>query len=468
MIVLLLALQQEDGQAKAQKLSHRNGQPDAVRTQTQCRQTEHGTQQKYEGGHKRHHSGELAVIEGREEGSGEGVDAIEQVAEGKEEDAPTCQLRKVRLSGGKQSHNSVPQQNGGAENDGRAHQNSLQGGAEQKLDLLEVFAAIVEADNRSHTAGIAGKNGVEHKSGIEYDGGGGYADLVQIDDDDPVNIIKATSGGAVDHIIERHREDVDFTSKFRLDRFAKDCALDIVDEFDPDVMFLHLSLVDSTRHGYGIRHEKVEEAFDQCAFWLEEVLEHISRKTDLSELSLVVLGDHGHLNCRGSLSMNKLFADRGWVDVPFPEKRSDCRAFTHAAGVSAQVYVNDPTIRCEAEALFEELKQQGWLTNWFTKEAAAAHGLAGPFDYVLEAGEGYFFADAVKPAFFTQSWAKDGGEFIGKHGHFPARGDMPPFVLSHPGLESKETCDHSILDIAPTIAKVFRLPAEAMQGSSLL
>ena len=286
--------------------------------------------------------------------------------------------------------------------------------------------------------------------------------------DDPVNIIKATSGGAVDHIIERHREDVDFTSKFRLDRFAKDCALDIVDEFDPDVMFLHLSLVDSTRHGYGIRHEKVEEAFDQCALWLEEVLEHISRKTDLSELSLVVLGDHGHLNCRGSLSMNKLFADRGWVDVPFPEKRSDCRAFTHAAGVSAQVYVNDPTIRCEAEALFEELKQQGWLTNWFTKEAAAAHGLAGPFDYVLEAGEGYFFADAVKPAFFTQSWAKDGGEFIGKHGHFPARGDMPPFVLSHPGLESKETCDHSILDIAPTIAKVFRLPAEAMQGSSLL
>lgn len=286
--------------------------------------------------------------------------------------------------------------------------------------------------------------------------------------DDPVNIIKATSGGAVDHIIERHRDDVDFTSKFRLDRFAKDCALDIVDEFDPDVMFLHLSLVDSTRHGFGIRHEKVEEAFDQCALWLEEVLEHISRKTNLEDLSLVVLGDHGHLNCRGSLSINKLFADRGWVDVPFPQKRADCRAFAHAAGVSCQVYVNDPAIRSEAEALFEELKQQGWLTDWYTKEGAAAYGLTGPFDYVLEAGEGYFFADAVKPDFFTQTWAKDGGEFIGKHGHFPARGDMPPFVLSHPGLERSETSNHSILDIAPTICHVFRLPAEPMQGSSLL
>ena len=285
---------------------------------------------------------------------------------------------------------------------------------------------------------------------------------------DPVEIIKATSGGKAAHIIERHREDVDFTSKFKLDRFAKDCALDIVDEFDPDVMFLHLSLVDSTRHGFGIRHEKVSEAFDQCAQWLQEVLEHISVKTNMDDLSLVILGDHGHLNCKGSLSMNKLFADRGWVDVPFPQKRDDCKAFTHAAGVSAQVYVNDETIRSEVEALFESLKQEGWLLNWYNKEYAEAQGLTGPFDYVLEAGEGYFFADAVKPEFFTQSFAKDGGEYIGKHGHFPARGDKPPFVLSHPGLSCQKTQDHSILDIAPTICKVFGLNPDPMEGNSLL
>lgn len=286
--------------------------------------------------------------------------------------------------------------------------------------------------------------------------------------DDPVNIIKETSGGKAAHIIERHREDVDFTSKFKLDRFAKDCALDIVDEFDPDVMFLHLSLVDSTRHGFGIRHEKVAEAFDQCAQWLTEVLEHISAKTSLEDLSLVILGDHGHLNCKGSLSMNKLFAERGWVDVPFPQKRSDCKAFTHAAGVSAQVYVNDPAIRPEVEQLFQQLKEEGWLLNWFDQEGAAEHGLTGPFDYVLEAGEGYFFADAVKPEFFTKSFAKDGGDYIGKHGHFPARGDKPPFVLSHPGFAVQQTQDHSILDIAPTICKVFGLHADPMEGKSLL
>ena len=154
------------------------------------------------------------------------------------------------------------------------------------------------------------------------------------------------------------------------------------------------------------------------------------------------------------------------LSIPFRFTLNQTRPTT--AGVSAQVYVNDPSIRQEAEALFESLKGDGWLLNWYSKEAAAEYGLTGPFDYVLEAGEGYFFADAVKPEFFTPSFAKDGGPFIGKHGHFPGRGDKPPFILSHPSLACRQTCDHSILDIAPTICKVLGISHGPMEGVSLL
>lgn len=287
--------------------------------------------------------------------------------------------------------------------------------------------------------------------------------------ENPVNIIKATSGGKVNHIIDRHQDNVDFTSKFKLDVFAKDCAIDIVDEFDPDAMFLHLSLVDSTRHGYGARHDKVDEAFDQCAQWLEEVLDHVKAKTPLEDLTLVILGDHGHLNCKGSLSMNLLFAQKGWLTLPVPAKLSDCRVFCHAAGVSAQVYLNDPSIREELEAMFDDLKAEGWLLDWHTREAVTQFGLDGPFDYVLEGGEGcYYFVDSVKEQFFTPSPAKDGGEFIGKHGHWPLRGDKPPFLVSDKRLESREVRDQSILDIAPTLCELFDLPCQPMQGKSLL
>lgn len=286
--------------------------------------------------------------------------------------------------------------------------------------------------------------------------------------DDPVKIIKATSGGAVDHIIERHRDDVDFTSKFKLDRFAKDCALDIVDEFDPDVMFLHFSLVDHTRHGYGTHHERVQQALDQCALWLEEILDHIQDHTPTEEFSLAILGDHGHLNCRGNLSMNAYFVQQGWLSMPIPDQLKDCGAYCHSAGVSAQVYVNNKSLCPDMEAAFRHLQDEGWLFSWYNKQQAAEQGLTGPFDYVLEGGEGYFFTNAVNPSFFTPVTTKDGGPLIGKHGHLPTRGEKPPFLLSCPGMRSRQLHDHSILDIAPTLCAQFQLEQDGMQGRNLL
>ena len=45
---------------------------------------------------------------------------------------------------------------------------------------------------------------------------------------------------------------------------------------------------------------------------------------------------------------------------------------------------------------------------------------------------------------------------------------MPPFVVSHPGLQPRETQDHSILDIAPTLCALLQLPHDPMQGKNLL
>lgn len=284
--------------------------------------------------------------------------------------------------------------------------------------------------------------------------------------DDPVNVIKETGTRNTWHIIDRHREDVDFSSKYKLDRFAADCAKDIAREFDPDVLLLHLSLVDHVRHRYGIHHEKVKEAFDQCCCWLEEVLEQV--RSPLEALTLVVLGDHGHLNCQGSLSVNRLFTEKGWLPENIPGQRSQCPVYCHAAGVSAQVYLRDESLRQEVEALFEELKSQGWLMGWYTTKQCRKWGLDGPFQYVLEAADGFFFTDERKPQFYWPTPAQDGGDRIGKHGHNPLRGERPPFLVAAPGLKSVQVRDYSILDIAPTLCERFHLPCQTMSGHSIL
>ena len=166
--------------------------------------------------------------------------------------------------------------------------------------------------------------------------------------------------------------------------------------------------------------------------------------------------------------MNKLFAEKGWVSDPLPAKLSDCGAFCHAAGVSAQVYVNNETLKKEAEALFAQLKDEGWLYDWRTIDQAREVGLDGPFQYVLEGGEGYYFVDAIKSDFFTPVPNKDGGEFGGKHGHWPLRGEKPPFLVCDKRLEGRVLTNKSILDIAPTLCELFELPHDAMEGKSLL
>ena len=45
---------------------------------------------------------------------------------------------------------------------------------------------------------------------------------------------------------------------------------------------------------------------------------------------------------------------------------------------------------------------------------------------------------------------------------------MPPFLVSCPGMQPKETQDHSILDIAPTLQALFDLPKWDMTGKNLL
>ena len=284
--------------------------------------------------------------------------------------------------------------------------------------------------------------------------------------DDPVQIIKETGTRNVWPIVERHKADVDFSSKYKLDRFAANCAKEIALNFDPDVMFLHLSLVDNARHRYGIHHEKVEESFEQCCCWIEEILDQI--QTPLEDLTLVILGDHGHLNCRGCLSVNGLFQKQGWLPEVIPDQLSQCAVYCHAAGVSAQVYLNDRQLRQSVEAMFDRLQSQGWLLGWNTVEQCRTWGLDGPFQYVLEAADDYYFTDAVKPQFYTPTPNKEDAGFVGKHGHCPRRGERPPFLVSSAGLENRRLYNCSILDIAPTICQLLDLPCDTMKGRSFL
>src|SRR5690606_21604836 len=115
----------------------------------------------------------------------------------------------------------------------------------------------------------------------------------------------------IDHIIDRHSEYVDFTSKEKLDIFAAKCALDIIEEYKPEAMFLHLSLVDHYRHKFGVKGEKINEALNFCNDLVLKIIRLLQNKGLYEDTTLVLLGDHGHLPVDKTVSLNRLFMEKG-------------------------------------------------------------------------------------------------------------------------------------------------------------
>ncbi len=281
-----------------------------------------------------------------------------------------------------------------------------------------------------------------------------------------IDVMEQTSSHNINHIIERYRDRLDFDDKYRQDDYAVRCAMDIIDEFDPDVFFIHFCVVDQMRHRYGLHHPKVTEALTACAQWVDRIAEAATRRNGGRIPGVMLLGDHGHLPVGQMLHFNTVFQQRGWFD---PEHPDDYAVYCHEAGVSAQIYVRAAALRLPLEALFAGMIDEGRLLYMFDKAAMREQGVDGPFDYVLEAADGYAISGSVTPEEITPVYSKCGASEIGQHGHHPSRGDKPPIVLYHPQIAQRQTgFGGSVTDLAPTLLQMLDIPSSRkMDGKAL-
>lgn len=282
---------------------------------------------------------------------------------------------------------------------------------------------------------------------------------------DSLEVMKETSSHNIDHIMERYHEILDFDDKYRQDIYGKNCAIDIINEFNPDVTFIHFCVVDQMRHKYGLNHPKINQALFDCNQWIQELLDTYRLKNNGEEPCAVLTSDHGHLACNKVLAVNTLLAQQGYYD---DSDRENCKAFCHEAGVSAQIYVRDKNIRSELEKMFQDMVEDHLLFGYYDKEDMLKYGLDGDFDYSLEAADGYTTTTRFDKQPITQLNPNTGVSMIGSHGHFPERGDKPFIMVYHPRMQNEfETKGGCIVDLAATISSMMKLPEREMQGKPI-
>ncbi len=289
--------------------------------------------------------------------------------------------------------------------------------------------------------------------------------------DDPTDICTQANSPAVAEIFERNKGRLKWMLTPEFDNYAEHCGAEIIETFQPDLMFIHFSYVDHQRHQNGVKGEKVNEALRFVDDKIGTLVAALNRQNLLGKTNIVILGDHGQINVSHLFNLNKLFYDRGLIDVDEQGKITGWRMYAQSCAFSAHIHLGPAMDRNEAAAILKEIQQtypQEIEKVWTAEEALNQWHMKGDFEFVVEAVTSVSFGKNLTGDLIESVDNSDYKFSVATHGHLPTKGDQPPFILSGPDIKmGVQIQGAKLVDEAPTIMKIYGIVMEDIDGHPL-
>lgn len=250
-----------------------------------------------------------------------------------------------------------------------------------------------------------------------------------------------------------------------LDNFADSMANEIIRDKKPNLLCIHYTELDLTRHKLGLHNPKDHEILQRMDDRLKRIIDSTKRAGTYERTTFMVLGDHGTNNYCRYICPNYLFAKKGWLKLDNQKKILSWKVFANACGGSAQIFLH-PRWR---KKLFNKVHStllaakdnpySGIGSVYTSKVTKARYGLDNSFSFVLEAKNGYAFHNSI-PHSLVIPITKIKHSHVADHGFLPSHPHMRSMLLAK-GLDicTKVAIPKgSLLQIAPTIANILGLP----------
>ncbi|EWS79588.1 hypothetical protein BF93_12890 [Brachybacterium phenoliresistens] len=256
--------------------------------------------------------------------------------------------------------------------------------------------------------------------------------------------------------------------------FVGRVAAQILREQRPDVLLVHYVEVDSARHRHGTYGPHVEESLREVDAHLAGLLEALDAADGAEQANIVLVSDHGHIDVEQHTNLNRVFADRGLLRVDESGALVDYDVICLGAGLSGQLFLADglaPERFAEVEMLLAEIEADSQYRIeriWTSDETRRDYGLDGPFAWVVESEPGVIVGQAWDRRPVVRRGDEDFPALKGAHGHAPRHGGQPVLIAAGPAFESgADLGRRSMLDIAPTLARVLGLELPDAEGAVL-
>lgn len=256
-----------------------------------------------------------------------------------------------------------------------------------------------------------------------------------------------------------------------LDDFLMASVKYTIDKYDPDMLLIHLTDVDTTRHNNGAGNDKVTEALKRHDRRLGELIEWLSAKRPMEDTTLIVLGDHCQTDTHTIVYPNKFLLDRGLIYVR-GGRITGYKAIAKGCDGSAYIYIN-PAYRNDSGVLQEitdavnEMKRDESLgiEAVFTGAEADEMGADGSCLVMLEGKKGYYFLNEFDV--LTEAVENTGNhKLYASHGYLPSKEENKTFfaAMGRGIKEGSSIASMRLVDEGPTIARLMDWNLGAVDG----
>jgi len=243
------------------------------------------------------------------------------------------------------------------------------------------------------------------------------------------------------------------------DDFIMGCTCSLIRNVQPDVMLVHNCILDGYRHKKGVFSDIIPRGLDLTDEWLGDVITAMEDAGVYEDTNFIILSDHGQMDLNKHIHLNVLFREAGLLEVAPDGGIYNWKAYSQSNGFSTTVHLVDNTnkkLYDQVYAYLQQLQESGkyGIRKIYTKdELLQQYGQAGPYSFMVEAEDGYGFAN---------SWTAEhpivplaNGGVCGTHGHAPERGPQPVFMAHGPDFKEGARIDRAkLVDVAPTLAAV--------------
>lgn len=259
-----------------------------------------------------------------------------------------------------------------------------------------------------------------------------------------------------------------------LDEFGVRCLQEVIEAHQPEVILLHLSYLDSSRHANGTWSPEAKAALLACDERFGRIVEQLKRLGVYDETTFAVVGDHGHLPVKQVFHPNVILREKGLIQLDENDHVASWRAYCHSAGLSAHVVLADPSddnLRREVLEILEGFvadEAYGCEQIIDKKTLKEQWHLEGPFDYAIEGRLGTAFGNKCCGDFIQPTDNRDYKLAVSSHGHLPTKGPQPTFYIAGPAVKSGVVLDKGrLIDEAPTWAAILGAEMPQAQGRVL-